>query len=333
MNPAHIRWLPVLGILMAPLCNANPVFFVDTPALLRQAEEAVYAEHPDIAESGLVVARDAISFSCMPGRKRLRQNEAASQCLEHPYVAVPCKASVRLMVRSSVTQQVSALRNGRCRFDTTYRPVIVDFFQDGATEVRRPGFDFDAGRVGDCDIDVSPDEIGALAQHHEAILAREFSEQEIARGDGTITHPHGYFEVDVERLFRVAQESTEWAAEKGDLRLRESDLSFYCDADIAWAATNPVTLLIPSQQQSTSLCHTEVIFTGGERTVEKLAGDKGCSARNSGGGFLVRVFSDGGTEVSPVAAGGYRQGSCNSVADAPSVEEAIARYREQAAIQ
>ncbi|WP_193161225.1 hypothetical protein [Microbulbifer hainanensis] len=335
MNPILSRLFPSALLLVSGICHANPAFFIDTPELLRKAQEFVHATYPDIQKSELVASGDTFHFSCTPERKRYRQEEAARQCLKHPFSSTPCSVEVNLMLRSTVEQTITAQRNGLCLFSTHYRPVIVEFFQDGAIEARRPEFQFQSGETGDCNEDHTPREIIDLANTHEAILAKEYSTSTSKMSSEVIANPDGYFMVDYKALFQNAQNAILEKfpqASTENLHLTDSHFSFICDDQVRWKQVNPRTLQIPSQKESIDLCHTSFTFVSGSSRIEQFqdadSGSIKCRSIVPNHGYHVNVFSDGKAEAHRTGVGYYREASCDSISDIPSVDEAITQYRQ-----
>ncbi|WP_346837056.1 hypothetical protein [Microbulbifer sp. SAOS-129_SWC] len=338
MNPILSRLIYSLLFLVAGFCHASPAYFIDTPELLRVAQDAVHRTYPEIPKSELVASDDTVQFSCTPGQKRYLQEEAAKQCLKNPFSPTPCSVQIRFMLRSTMEQTTTAYKNGQCHFSTRYRPVIVEFFQDGASQVRRPEIQFSSGDVGDCSADHTPEEIADLARAHEALLEKEYATATPALGTETFVHPDGYFMVDYQTLFKNAQNAIlqRFPQEKtADLHLTDADFSFVCDDSIHWKPVDRWTLQLPSQKESTGLCYSAFTFVRGSGAIEEVVDSRSptkmCRSVIPDEGYYVRVYSDGTAEARVSSIGYSREGPCDSINGIPSVDEAIAQYRQASA--
>ncbi|WP_288129256.1 hypothetical protein [Microbulbifer sp.] len=326
-----------LALAFAIQGHANPVFFIDTPELLRNAQKAALANDPDLPEGGLVVASDALDFSCSPDEVRYRAEEAAQQCLKNPYSPSPCKATVRLMIRTTVEQQVTALAHGPCAFSTSYQGVFVDFFQDGTIEVRKPDFQFSTEEIKSCASDNRPMEISTLAAAHEKILSREVSNSEIGSKAQTFIHPDGLFFLDYGALLRNTHESIarklSISKESGFNALRTQKwVHFQCNGSQNWNSSEQAIFDRPQHKTSASLCHASLWVTG-QSSLEQLKDLKNgvpqCKLTTPETSYLVQAFSDGSAEVTSIQKKGHsEEGSCKRLTElSPSIGELISRFQ------
>ena len=334
MASARLSLIFCIPALATSLCRADALFFVDTPQLLRAAETSVLAKFPDIPEGGLAAAPEPFRFTCRPDSRRYLHTEAATQCLANPYAAAPCSARVRLMPLSSAEQQVTALENGRCHFKLTYNPIIVDFYHDGAMDIRRHDFEFESAHTETCDYDQSPRSVNTIAEQHEARLIEEFSTVDGFDKNAGIIHAGGYFQVDFESLMVQAQESIHRAhpdTVTQKLYLKDSDFSIFCGEKEYWKFVDMVSLEIPKQKVNTKHCSTRLSFVLGQGTVEELGTEEGgkalCRFTAPEEQYSVRIFSDGSAKVDNYRSTSHYEGACTELKKTPSVAEAVSRYK------
>lgn len=161
----------------------EPLFFIDSPQLIRTAAEAVYLKYPDISEGGLV-ARDytIVSSHCYPGQGRVIYEPSETQCPADRFTPSPCVTELEFVIRDTIKRDVTALSNDRCKFHTQYQSVSVKIYEDNALVLRRSGLNQESESTGTCEDTGSERffELEEILARHKKILKLEASSFPVA---------------------------------------------------------------------------------------------------------------------------------------------------------
>ncbi|WP_160153551.1 hypothetical protein [Microbulbifer sp. ALW1] len=167
--------LPLVCLIaFAPVLKASPVFFIDTPAILRAALQETLEKYPDLTKDDFVVEHDAVRFSCNADGKRYRAEEAATQCLKEPFAASPCQADVRLILKKTATESVIAREGGLCERTAEYKAVKIRFFEDGHIDTDRHDITLRESETALCSDKGLFTDLSELIAEHELALEQEF---------------------------------------------------------------------------------------------------------------------------------------------------------------
>lgn len=124
----------ITGILLFVVVNVSAqsgaVFYVDSARVRALAEEAAYAEFPDIPPGGLVV-----------DRADRHLNILCRSALDTGIVSIEeedfeiCTASVRFLVKDSVIESRNQSLGGSCVLKVEAERISVIVYEDGSTRV------------------------------------------------------------------------------------------------------------------------------------------------------------------------------------------------------